>query len=81
MVLALSDLKSGEVGIICGFHKGDKPYRHKLLAMGLTPNTQFEVVRRAPLGDPVQIRVRDFYLSLRQKEVALLKIKRVKRNR
>ncbi|ATN75063.1 FeoA family protein [Coxiella burnetii] len=77
-VLTLSDLKPGEVGVICGFHPGDKVYRRKLLAMGLTPNTQFEVIRRAPLGDPVQIRVRDFYLSLRQKEFALLKIERGK---
>ena len=78
-MLTISDLKAVEVGIICGFYSGDKAYQQKLLAMGLTPNTQFEVVRRAPLGDPVQIRVRDFYLSLRQKEMQLLKIKRVKK--
>ena len=77
-MLALSDLAPGETGKICGFHPGDRAYRQKLLAMGLTPNTEFEVIRRAPLGDPIQIRVRNFYLSLRQTETALLKIERVK---
>lgn len=77
-MLSLADLSPGEIGKICGFRKGDKVYRHKLLAMGLTPNTQFEVIRRAPLGDPIQIRVRDFYLALRQPETALLVIERVK---
>ncbi len=76
-MLSLADLSPGEIGKICGFRKGDKAYRQKLLTMGLTPNTQFEVIRRAPLGDPIQIRVRDFHLSLRQAETALLIIERV----
>lgn len=77
-MITLSDLSAGEFGKICGFHPGDKVYRQKLLAMGLTPHTEFEVIRRAPLGDPVEIRVRDFHLSLRQGEAAILKIERVK---
>lgn len=76
-MLTLSDLSPGEIGKISGFHKGDRVYRQKLLAMGLTPNTEFEVIRRAPLGDPIQIRIRNFDLSLRQAETALLKIERV----
>ena len=42
--------------------------------MGLTPGTEFEVTRTAPLGDPVEIRVRGFDLSLRKDEAAILKI-------
>ena len=76
-MLRLSDLSPGEIAKISGFYPGNKAYRQKLLAMGLTPNTHFEVIRRAPLGDPIQIRIRDFYLSLRQAETALLKIERV----
>ena len=78
-MVALSDFRVGEVGKICGFYTtGDKAYRQKLLVMGLTPRTEFEVIRRAPLGDPVEIRVRNFHLSLRQEEAAILKIERVK---
>ncbi len=78
-MLSLSDLTPGDIVKICGFRKGDKAYRQKLLSMGLTPNTQFEVIRRAPLGDPIQIRVRDFHLSLRQAETSLLVLERVAR--
>lgn len=74
MIRTLAEMRPGDVGRICGFHSGDKAYRQKLLAMGLTPNTYIEVVRRAPLGDPIQIRVHAYFLSLRQAEAALLKI-------
>ncbi len=74
---ALSDLLPGDRAKVCGYQKGDKTYRHQLLAMGLTPNTQFEVIRRAPLGDPVEIKVRNFFLSLRQPEAVMLKLERV----
>lgn len=75
--IRLAEMLPGEMGRVCGFYSGDPAYRQQLLAMGLTPNTVFTVVRRAPLGDPVQIRVHNFALSLRQQEARLLKIERV----
>ncbi len=48
--------------------------RHKLLAMGLTPGAVFRVVRKAPLGDPIEIEVKGFLLSLRAKEIATLEL-------
>ncbi|MCB1826834.1 MAG: ferrous iron transport protein A [Coxiellaceae bacterium] len=74
--VCLSELSPGEQGRICGYRKGDKVYRQRLLAMGLTPNTLFELVRRAPLGDPIQIRVRNYSLSLRKDEASILLIER-----
>ena len=74
--VSLSELIPGEQGRICGYRRGDKVYRQRLLAMGLTPNTPFTLVRRAPLGDPIQIRVRNFSLSLRKNEASILLIKR-----
>ena len=47
---------------------GGKAYRKKLLSMGLTPGVAFSVVRCAPMGDPVEIRLRGFSLSLRRNE-------------
>ncbi len=75
--ITLAQMRPGEVGRVCGFHSGEHAYRRKLLAMGLTPNTHFQVMRRAPLGDPVQIRVHSYSLSIRQQEANLLKIERV----
>lgn len=74
----LEELAPGEVAVICGYHKAAQDYRQKLLAMGLTLNTPFQVVRRAPFGDPVEIKVRNFHLTLRQNEAAVLKVARVR---
>lgn len=42
--------------------------RQRILEMGLTVGTEFEVVRFAPLGDPMDLRVRGYHLSLRKRE-------------
>lgn len=52
----------------------DRNFRSKLLSMGLMPGTQFQIVSIAPFGDPIQMRVNDFALSLRKKELALLEL-------
>jgi ferrous iron transport protein A len=49
-------------------------YKRKLLAMGLTPGTEIVVTRHAPLGDPTEIEVRGFRLSLRKGEADALQI-------
>ncbi|AJC50178.1 FeoA family protein [Coxiella-like endosymbiont of Amblyomma americanum] len=76
-MLILSDLRAGDIGRVCGYYTGNIFYRQKLLAMGLVPNTQFLVIRKAPLGDPIQIQVRNFYLILRKDEAMQLIIEQV----
>ncbi|MGD1898966.1 MAG: ferrous iron transport protein A [Phormidesmis sp.] len=61
----LRDLAVGSHGRIIGYEQGVKSYRQKLLAMGLTPGTEFTITRQAPLGDPIELQVRGFQLSLR----------------
>jgi len=74
----LQHMVVGEQGKIVGYRKGgDKAYRQKLLAMGLTPGTQFQLVRVAPLGDPIQLHVRGFNLTLRKSEAGVLRVERV----
>ena len=77
MALSLRDMAVGEKGKIVAFQKGDKSYRKKLLAMGLTPKTEFSIIRYAPMGDPVEIQVRGFALSLRKDEADTLVVERV----
>jgi Fe2+ transport system protein FeoA len=72
----LRDLAPGDIGRIIGFESGHRAYRRKLLAMGLTPGVEFEILRFAPLGDPVEIRVRGFDLSLRREEAHMIQIER-----
>ncbi len=78
MSISLKQLAVGETGKVVGFARGQKTYRQKLLAMGLTPGTEFMVVRYAPLGDPIEIKLRGFSLSLRKHEADALLIERVK---
>ena len=72
-----SELKTGDKAYIRAVGKGDKVYRQKLLAMGLTPGTEFSVIRVAPLGCPIEIKIRGFALSLRKNEAQLLQIEKV----
>ena len=74
MEKTLADFLVGEVGQVLGFTKGAHAYRQKLLAMGLIKDTTFQVARVAPMGDPVEIRVRDYSLSLRKDEAKALRV-------
>ena len=77
MNICLRDMKAGDSGKVTGIRRGEKAYRQKLLAMGLTPGTGFRVVRYAPIGDPIEIKVRGFALSLRKDEANALLVERV----
>ena len=78
MKTTLQDMTVGEAGTVSGYVKGSTAYRDKLLAMGLTRGTAITVERIAPLGDPVEIRVRGFALSLRRDEASTLLVERRK---
>lgn len=69
-----SELKIGQTAKITAFSGGDKTYRQRLIAMGLLPGTQFTVSRMAPFGDPIEIIIRGFALSLRKSEANMLQI-------
>ena len=70
----LSQLRIGQNALILGFYPGNKAYRQKLLAMGLTPGVQINIQRLAPLGDPMEVKVRGYSLSLRKKECELIAV-------
>jgi ferrous iron transport protein A len=76
MMVSLRDMAVGDKGIVAGFQKGNKGYRKKLLAMGLTPGTIFSIIRYAPMGDPIEISVRGFALTLRKDEANTLLVER-----
>ena len=76
MSLQLKDLKAGDVVEVVGFNEGDSVYKKKLLSLGLTPGATITVLRVAPLGDPMEIAVRGFQLSLRKNEADIIQVKR-----
>lgn len=73
----ISDLNIGDTAKVLSFKSGELAYRQKLIALGLTPGTPFVVNRLAPLGDPVEISLRGFALSLRKKEASLVLVEKV----
>ncbi|MHA6268258.1 FeoA family protein [uncultured Aliiroseovarius sp.] len=70
----LKDLNIGDRATVTGFLGGSPSYRRKLLSMGLTLGAEFSVSRLAPLGDPVEIRVRGYALSLRKHEAEAINV-------
>lgn len=73
----ISELKVGDRAKVAGFTETGRGYRRKLLTMGLTPGAEIAIARIAPMGDPVEIRVRGFSLSLRKEEAAALNVEKL----
>jgi Fe2+ transport system protein FeoA len=63
----LSSLEPGAQGVVAAIQI-PPAHRARLLEMGLLVGTPVQVVRFAPMGDPVEIRVRGYHLSLRRHE-------------
>lgn len=76
--LKLKDLNPGDTALVLGFLKTEAAYRDKLLSMGLTKGVRFTLLRAAPLGDPIEIDLRGFKLSLRKGEADIVLVQRVK---
>lgn len=72
----LDALAPGARGRVAGFDLAPGP-RQRLLEMGLTTGAEFEVVRYAPLGDPIDIKVRGYHLSLRKSEAGGIRVARI----
>ncbi|EGQ7726689.1 ferrous iron transport protein A, partial [Vibrio sp. Vb1554] len=51
--------------------------RKKLMVMGLLPNTEVKVIRRAPMGDPLQVEVRGVSVALRETIAQKIEVERV----
>ena len=74
--MKIKDLLPGQRGRVTGYTTADKAYRQKLLQMGLVRGTSFRLLRSAPLGDPVELAMEDFKLSLRKHEADGIEIER-----
>jgi Fe2+ transport system protein FeoA len=72
--VALSELTVGQGGKIAALDLPPEP-KQRLLEMGLTVGAHVEVVRFAPLGDPVDLKVRGYHLSIRKHEAAGIRVK------
>ena len=62
--MTLKDLKPGKSGVVRTVG-GEKALRRRLLEMGITPGTTVTVKKTAPMGDPIELLLRGYVLSLR----------------
>lgn len=63
--MTLRDLRPGDQGKVVSL--GEKgPLRRRIMEMGVTPGTPIKVVKVAPLGDPIEVNLRGYELSLRK---------------
>ena len=72
--MTLDELPVGSEGVIAAVG-GDGPLRCRLLDMGLIPRTRVEKIKVAPLGDPMQIRIRGYELTLRSEDAKMIVLK------
>ncbi len=74
--LSLADLEIGDEARV-GEYGEASDYCDRLIRMGLIPGTTIRLERRAPLGDPVEIRFRGYALVLRPREAGCLRLERL----
>jgi ferrous iron transport protein A len=72
--MKIKDLAVGSSGRVIGYSTQDRAYREKLLRMGLVRGAEFKFTRIAPLGDPIEICIHGFKLSLRKDEANALEV-------
>ncbi|HOP86640.1 MAG TPA: ferrous iron transport protein A [Syntrophorhabdaceae bacterium] len=72
----LEGLKPGEKGKVIKV-EGDKNLKRRLLDMGVVPGVEIKLEKVAPLGDPIDILVKGYHLSLRKKEARIILLERV----
>ena len=69
-------LKEGDCGNLVRVAKllGNGPVRRRMMDMGITKGTAVYVRKVAPLGDPIEVRVRGYELSLRKRDAEMIEV-------
>ena len=71
--MTLDELALGKVARVIKL-TGNSAVRRRLMEMGITPSATIEAVRRAPLGDPLDVKIRGYHLSLRKEEASAVEV-------
>lgn len=73
MTKQLSEFKIGESGVITAV-SGEGRIRRRLFDMGVTPGAELIMKKKAPLGDPIEITIRGYELTLRKAEASCVEV-------
>ena len=69
----LRDVKIGGTAKVVKLH-GEGPTRRRIMDMGITKGVVIKVIKVAPLGDPIELTVRGYELTLRKADAALIEV-------
>ena len=72
-VKTLKDLKVGEKGTVLKLH-GEGAVKRRIMDMGITKGTEIHVRKLAPLGDPMELTVRGYELSIRKADAEIIEM-------
>ena len=70
----LEDLAPGQSGTILSIGNKSGTVKRRLVDMGLTPGTEVRVTKIAPLGDPMELNLRGYELSIRKGDAEMVEI-------
>jgi len=73
--MTVNHLHPGEFAVITGFTE-DINTDSRLLEMGLLPGSVIRMIKQAPFGGPVELKIKDYYLSLRVEDSAKIIVKK-----
>ena len=73
-VKTLRDVKIGETAKVVRLH-GEGAVKRRIMDMGITKNTDVYVRKVAPLGDPIEVTVRNYELSLRKADAEMIEVR------
>jgi Fe2+ transport system protein FeoA len=72
--VTLFELKDGEIATVHSF-KGDMKLQSRLVEMGILPGISIRRIKTAPMNGPIELKVRDYHVSLRQNDARNILIK------
>lgn len=71
--LTLAELPVGVDGTVTGI-VGDSPITQRLMEMGIVPGVRVRILKKAPFGDPLQVRARGYQLAIRKNEAQAIEV-------
>jgi len=70
----LDELEPGDIGVVVKIG-GNSSTRRRIMDMGIVRGARVVLIRRAPLGDPVELEIKDYNLSLRKRDAENIYVK------
>ena len=72
-IVSLADMKVGQSGIVEALEVGEN-IQHRLVDMGVVKGSRISVFKKAPLGDPVEVKIKGCAMALRMNEAAMISV-------